>query len=771
MAVATFTPAQTSLANNANTPAGQVGSPWTVAPPNPSLPVSGANVVNGSPLNLPPSAPADNGSSLVASATTTGLPIQQPQQSQGSQTPNIDSSSGLGGISNEAATGDYSQDPNVANAQNSLNQSENAEASAINNEPSQSQLFNNALNTTGANTDLTQLNQLNTQLAQETAAYNNASQQQQTNGVNTGTPAVFYQGAQAAIQRQQAVVVGGLAVQVQAAQGNYNSAEALAEKTANLAFSDAQNKIDNIGKFVTLNQQNLTEAEKVAMSKIDAQQKQQQIQLDQQKQALTYQLTYPQAGIQSTDNLATAAQKASAYLEQNPQFGSKLQASGTYYDDQGNTHTSFVIQYPNGSVVPYQPDSTQMNVNLGMSTGTKYGINIYNTSAQNPGVTRDVRNSNPMSITANANSVNMPGVIGVEPGQNGTPDMLIFATPQMGVQAGTQMLASSPIYANMTAGQAINQYITGDKNKAGGYSSSDLGLDPNKDFQTQLKDPTTLQNVTQKLMQHEDSHSAANLQNEQQAGTPSFQQYGLLGNTDFNPSVLTDSRAAQYLDSYIKTGSPPSARTLGVSSSSPLFGVIAQRANDLYYKATGQPLPNPAIIEQQQQLLKNNNQLANNLAIQEQTVSGNIDLSLNNMTKNGLNSSNFAPLNSFIDKVKLMFSDPATSQLIAQNATIQNELGSLLAVKNASGTTVYDKLNSAGIISSSDTKAQVQTKIQALLNEAKNFKGAIDSANSDIYKQIDPLMTNPNNPLRSKYQTALAAGYQPDEIQQFLNGQ
>jgi hypothetical protein len=370
-----------------------------------------------------------------------------------------------------------------------------------------------------------------------------------------------------------------------------------------------------------------------------------------------------------------------------------------------------------------------------------------------------------MNITATANSVNMAGVVGVEKGVNGTPDMLIFATPQDSVKAGANMLATSKIYANMNAAQAIKMY-----NGGGSYSAADLGLDPNKDLQTQLKDPTKLAQVTQAIAQHEDVNAAANLQSQTSASKPTFDQYGLLGNTDFNPTNTLDKRANQYLDAYIKSGNEPSARTLGLGSKVNM-STIAQRANNLYFAATGQPLPNPQIIQTYQALLKNNNQLANNLAIQEKTVSANIDLSLANMTKANINSSKFAPLNDFINKVNLMLSDPATSQMIAQNTTIQNELGSLLAVKNASGTTVYDKLSSAGIISSGDTKEQIQTKIKALLAEASNFKTSIDSANADIYKQIDPLMTNPNNPLRAKYQAAVAAGYQPQEIQQFLNQQ
>src|SRR6185312_12256601 len=171
----------------------------------------------------------------------------------------------------------------------------------------------------------------------------------------------------------------------------------------------------------------------------------------------------------------------------------------------------------------------------------------------NPGITRAVRNNNPMNITATANSINMAGVVGVEKGVNGTPDMLIFATPQDSIKAGANMLATSSIYANMTADKAIKMY-----NGGGSYSAADLGLDPNKDLQTQLKDPNKLAQVTQAIAQHGDVNAAANLNNETSSSKPTFDQYGLLGNTDFNPNVTLDKRASQYLDTYIKSGTEPS---------------------------------------------------------------------------------------------------------------------------------------------------------------------------------------------------------------------
>lgn len=230
-----------------------------------------------------------------------------------------------------------------------------------------------------------------------------------------------------------------------------------------------------------------------------------------------------------------------------------------------------------------------------------------------------------------------------------------------------------------------------------------------------------------------------------------FAQYGLLTKTDFNPKQPIDTLAAAYLDKYIKNGTVPTASTLGRGIKPAGFAQVEARAQDLFFKATGNPLPTPQIIKQQQELIASNNKLGNNLKIQEGTVRANVDLSIANLKKNNLNSTGFAPLNGLINTVDAMFQDPNVGQLLAQNSTIQNELGSLLAVKNAGGTTVYDKLTSAGIISSTDDDKMVSSKVNALLKEAKNFADQLTDANADAYKLTDPLLQDSNNPARADY--------------------
>lgn len=230
-----------------------------------------------------------------------------------------------------------------------------------------------------------------------------------------------------------------------------------------------------------------------------------------------------------------------------------------------------------------------------------------------------------------------------------------------------------------------------------------------------------------------------------------FGQYGLLANTDFNPNDQTDALAQKYMDSYIKNGTVPTASTLGRAIKPGQLAQIDQRARDLYFKATGNPMPNPEVLKGLQGILKTNNQLSNNLAMQENTISQNFGLNIDNLTTNNLNSS-IPILNNVINDLNNAFGDPNTAQYLTQNATLQQEAGNLLAVKNASGTTVFDKMAAAGLIPKNASKDQQVAIMKILLKEAGNAADAITQANGEIYKQIDPLMQDPNNPLRQQYQ-------------------
>lgn len=126
--------------------------------------------------------------------------------------------------------------------------------------------------------------------------------------------------------------------------------------------------------------------------------------------------------------------------------------------------------------------------NLGEQVGTIQGLPAYATRAANPGVTRANRNNNPGNIKVSNYSKNFAGVIGVEsdPAADGG-NFLIFDSPQSGINAVGRLLREGNSYQGVTAEQAIKRY-----NGNGGYGAADVGLDPNRNFQEQIKDSNVL---------------------------------------------------------------------------------------------------------------------------------------------------------------------------------------------------------------------------------------------------------------------------------------
>lgn len=243
--------------------------------PNTSSPIPSSIVTNGSPLNYPQSPPINTGAGLVSSSQA--ATYQVPPIT--SATPNLDQATNPYPL----AGGDYGQEQGYQTALGGLSSAEQNLATGMQNQPSQYDIFSQALESTGANKAQSELNDLNAQLAGAVADFNVASQNAETHGIQSGTAGVFYQGESAAIQRQKAVVAGSIATRIAAAQGKYDAAERLAEQTTALKFADAQQKIDNLKYFVELNKDNVTRAEKIAISKMQVQIQDKQAALDTQK--------------------------------------------------------------------------------------------------------------------------------------------------------------------------------------------------------------------------------------------------------------------------------------------------------------------------------------------------------------------------------------------------------------------------------------------------------------------------------------------------------
>jgi len=250
----------------------------TIPPPNTSSPIPTSTITNGSPLNLPPPAPVADGSSLVAGTMALNPPATP---ALGSSTPATDQATG-------ALSGDYSQDPAYKAAQGNLDASSASLADAQGQMPSQADLLSKAQTSSGATADLAKVNELQKQLDASNASFNTMFG---TAGIGIGQTTGDVVGQQGAIRNAQAIQTGVIATQLATAQGKYDTAEKLAEQTATLQFSDWQNKINNIKDFISLNQNNLSQAEKLAVSKMQAQATQQQNTLNDQKANVQLALT------------------------------------------------------------------------------------------------------------------------------------------------------------------------------------------------------------------------------------------------------------------------------------------------------------------------------------------------------------------------------------------------------------------------------------------------------------------------------------------------
>lgn len=250
----------------------------------------------------------------------------------------------------------------------------------------------------------------------------------------------------------------------------------------------------------------------------------------------------------------------------------------------------------------------------------------------------------------------------------------------------------------------------------------------------------------------------------------STQQYGLLANVSgFDPGPTTGSKthaqtldadATQYLKTYLN-GKNPVATDVGLSSRSGSIGAITdvkQRAQDLYFKATGQNLPDLTTLQGNLKLINGNNSLLNKLKLQSDTVEKNFGLSLDNLNEHNINQS-IPIINKLWDAYKAGTGDPSTAQFFAQNQTLQNELSSLLSVKNAAGTTVQDKLDAKDLSPTDFSATQLKAILSILTKEASNATSAAGSANADLYSQTDPLGLDPQNPINAPgYQELTSAG-------------
>lgn len=233
---------------------------------------------------------------------------------------------------------------------------------------------------------------------------------------------------------------------------------------------------------------------------------------------------------------------------------------------------------------------------------------------------------------------------------------------------------------------------------------------------------------------------------------PTYAQYGLLSNTDFNPSNSRDTNAKAYIDYYLKNGSTPPASALGISTrggaGQAQLSATKARADALYYQATGSSMPDPQILKATKNLINTNNKVLNNNELASSTIAKNFQLAIDGEITNDVNK-NATIVNRILNPIYLSLGDPAVNQALVSNGTISQEFANLISIRNAYGTTQADKEMGSELIRFGTSVEAQKAVVQRLAAEATNIHSSLKEQNAKLYAQIDPLELDPNNPNRN----------------------
>lgn len=330
-----------------------------------------------------------------------------------------------------------------------------------------------------------ELQKLMPQIAKTQAEFENFSVAQEG---RTASASSIY-GRQALIQRQKAVELAGLSAVAQAYQGNVDMARNIAQDAINAKYQDYTNYYNGLSDQIEYIKEDLTREDQQRVDSLNLviQERQRLIEEEKAKELSISNImmtaaengadTSTLSAIMGATNEKEAILKASKFLNINtdttiPQkIGTDQNGSDLYYDPiSGSVKTALQLT----------------NNNLGTQVGTIKGLPSYATRAANPGMTRSDRNNNPGNIKVSDYTKEFEGVIGVEsdPAADGG-NFLIFENAEAGINAIGRLLLEGKSYQGVNAETAIKKY-----NGNGGYGALNVGLDPNKDFQSQIQDPT-----------------------------------------------------------------------------------------------------------------------------------------------------------------------------------------------------------------------------------------------------------------------------------------
>lgn len=143
--------------------------------------------------------------------------------------------------------------------------------------------YKKLLESSGVNANQARLNELNAQIAQRNAAFENAAVNLQGGTGLTTTIA----GKAGLVRRQQAVEIGNLTMEAQALQGNITAAKQIAKETIDMQYADQQDRINNQKNLISLNYNNFTASEKKRADALKYALDREQARIDEEKQTKT----------------------------------------------------------------------------------------------------------------------------------------------------------------------------------------------------------------------------------------------------------------------------------------------------------------------------------------------------------------------------------------------------------------------------------------------------------------------------------------------------
>ena len=231
-----------------------------------------------------------------------------------------------------------------------------------------------------------------------------------------------------------------------------------------------------------------------------------------------------------------------------------------------------------------------------------------------------------------------------------------------------------------------------------------------------------------------------------------YKQVGLLAQTSYDPQNNMDLMAKNYIERYLKNNKYPTAYELGLGrGTSPAmqnkFQNIQNRADELYYEATGSSLPSVSDLTGTWKIINQNKGILNKINIASDTVESNFNLSIAGEISSNVNK-NATLVNQLLNPIYLALGDPAVNQAMVSNGTITQEFANLISTRNAQGTLEADKRMAEELLPFGTSVEAQKAVVTRLVQEATNIKSALNQQNNELWKQVDPLQQNANNPNR-----------------------